>query len=509
MGLWSLYFLGKLYLDFRGYLRLDFVLNLLFVVFLAVPLPKRLRPYTLLTTFRFAVSVVLALLLFWHDSFLPSPGDSLAFVRQDGIPSKEYVLRFFLGFFNPVETASLALLLLGGYLIRKHVRLTAVVIALLLLVPLRGLGQQNKGMVDRYVDAFYHSEAKRAVQLNPLPGGALAFDIIILHICSLSWDDLNTIGMADDPFLKQFDVLFTKFDSVTSYSNPAALRLLRATCGQMRHDDISGDVPRTCELFDALRGMGYQTYFTMNHDGTYSNFSGQVKELAHLDPPLLPAGLPVEAANFDGAPIYDDYQVLDRWWETRQSSGAARAAVYYNTITLHDGAHWANDADWWKRDRTALYTERVRKLFADLSRFIDRVALSGRNAVVLFVPEHGMALRGTTLQVPGLRDIPLPQITIVPVGVKWIGNEFRAVHDHPRVVLTPTSYLALSYLLAATFKQTTAPSASSPLEEAADNVPETAYLSENQGARVAKVGADYFMYGKEKKWIPLPTEALN
>ena len=40
---------------------------------------------------------------------------------------------------------------------------------------------------------------------------------------------------------------------------------------------------------------------------------------------------------------------------------------------------------------------------------------SGRRAVVVLVPEHGAALRGDSAQIAGLREIPTPAITLVPV----------------------------------------------------------------------------------------------
>ena len=345
MGLWSLYFLAKLYLYFRGFLQLDVVLNLVFVLFLVLPTPKRFKSYRSVAVLRVGISSVLGLLLLWHDSWLPSFSYVMTFLREEGLPSKEYVFKFVLGFFNLREIAVLASLLFLCYLVRRHIRLTAVVVVLLLLASLRGLGQ-NKGDVEKFVDAFYQSESKRLIRFDQTAKSGGDFDIIILHVCSLSWDDLRVIGLEGDPFFKQFDLLFTRFNSVTSYSNPSALRLLRANCGQRPHAALYDNVPKECELFETLRAMGYQTAFTLNHDGKYSRFAEQVGNLALLDPPLIPAGLPLQAIDFDGSPIYSDDAVLEKWWELRQASGAARAAVYYNTVSLHDGAHWADEKGW-------------------------------------------------------------------------------------------------------------------------------------------------------------------
>lgn len=47
--------------------------------------------------------------------------------------------------------------------------------------------------------------------------------------------------------------------------------------------------------------------------------------------------------------------------------------------------------------------------------------------VVVIVPEHGAALVGDKMQMSGLRDIPSPNITHTPVGIKLIG--MKALHQ--------------------------------------------------------------------------------
>ena len=506
MGLWSFYFLAKLYLYFRGFIRFDFFLNLLFLVFLIIPFSKQLkRHHKSLAVVKFSASAVLSLLLLWHDSWLPSLWDSINFVEQGGMPSREYVYRFLLGFFNLWEVAVLAAILVFCMLVRNRIRLTPVVVVLLLIVPLREFGQ-HRG--EGGLDAFYRSESARVIRLDKVKQGSPDFDIIILHICSLAWDDLKAVAMEDSAFFKQFNYVFTNFNSVTSYSNPSAIRLLRADCGQSSHDALYNEVPEKCYLFDALRGQGYKTYFTLNHDGTYGHFATEVKHLGHLDEPILPTGLPAQAYNFDGSPIYDDYGVLEKWWKMRQEGKSRTAAVYYNTISMHDGHHWVGEKDWWKRNSLEEYKEFAQKLFADIRKFSDLVASSGRNAVIIFVPEHGLSLRGSTLQAPGLRDIPLPPITIVPAAVKLVGKGWNAAPVQTQVISTPVSYLALSYILASFLERNPFAPDGFKSQEIIHHIPETDFVAENQGVRIVKKGPDYLFYGKEKKWITLSAKSV-
>lgn len=63
--------------------------------------------------------------------------------------------------------------------------------------------------------------------------------------------------------------------------------------------------------------------------------------------------------------------------------------------------------------------------------------------MVVVVPEHGGALKGDRMQVSGLRDIPSPSITDVPVGVKFFG--MKAPHQGaPIVIEQPSSFTAIS-----------------------------------------------------------------
>jgi len=506
MGLWSFYFLAKFYLYFRGFIRFDFVLNLLFLIFLFIPVPKQLKRYhKSCAVVKFSSSVILGLLLLWHDSWLPSLWDAATFLEEQGAPTKEYIYRFLLGFFNPWEVAALAAILVFCILVRNRIKLTPVILAMLLIVPLHELGQ-HKG--EGGLDAFYRSEAARIIHFDKAKQENPDFDIIILHVCSLAWDDLKAVALEDSPFFKQFDYLFTNFNSVTAYSNPSAIRLLRADCGQSSHDALYNEAPEKCYLFDALRRQGYETYFTFNHDGRYSNFASEVKRLGHLDEPIFPTGIPIQAYNFDGSPIYDDYAVLEKWWKIRQAGKSRRAAVYYNTVSMHDGHHWVGEKDWWKRNSLDEYKEFAQKLFADIRKFSDLVASSGRNAVIVFVPEHGLSLRGSTLQAPGLRDIPLPPITIVPVAIKLVGKEHNSAPVQTQIISNPASYLSVSYLLASFLEHNPFALDGFKLQEIDRNIPETNFVAENQGVQLVKKGSDYLLYGKEKKWMTLPANAV-
>ncbi len=506
MGLWTFYFLAKLYLHFKGYIYLDFILNLLFAVFLIIPIPQHFRFHKVFSVLRNSIGLVLGFFLLWHDYYLPPFSEAIQFIQTQMLP-KEYVYKTLLKSINLAETAVLGFLLIFCVLVRKHLSLAPFVLVLLLLGTLWDL-KQDKGEMERYLDFFYQSETRRVISFERPKDGDTPFDIIFLHICSLAWQDLKIVGMEGHPFFKQFDYLFTQFNTVTSYTNPSAIRLSRANCGQPRHDDLYRHVETECYLFDTLRSLGYETYFTLNHDGRYGDFAEQVRDLGHLDPPLLWTDLPVQQSNFDGSPIFDNYAVLKKSWEIREKLKGSRVALYHNNTSLHGGTYWTGEANWWERTREDHYREFVEKLFSDMTKFFDLLSASGRNVVVIFVPEHGRALGASKLQASGLRDIPLPQITLVPVGIKLIGaNRHGLVAGQS--ISKSISYLALAQILASFIKES--PFGGGIPQDTIATIPQTDFLAETQVARVVKRGNDYLLERRslDKRWVKLSKEALR
>lgn len=502
--MWSFYFLAKLYLYFRGYIRFHFILNLLFAIFILLPVPKKAPFYKYLKAARFFLSLTVAFLLAWYDSWFPPLFHSIQLLMETEGIATGYIIRFIFNILSSWETAVIILMFFICIAVRNRITLAPVVFILMLIVLPFEWGKASKEDPGGYLAAFYRSEGNRVIRFEELSAEAIDFDIIILHVCSLSWDDIKAVGMEEHPFFKQFHYLFTNFNTVSSYTNPSVIRLLRANCGQRKHEALYQDEPRECFLLESLRYLGYETSSIVDNDAPPSyHYVYDMITYGLSDPPMDFKDTPVVLYDFDNSPIYDDLALFKKWWDIRHKSSSERAALYFDITTLHTGARWVKEKDWWQKDRIDRYRESLLYLFGIFEQFFNQMASSGRNFVIVFIPEHGAALQGTKIQPPELRDIPLPRITLVPVGIKLIGDGHSPVPEHQKIISKPTSYLAVSYMLSCFLKEPPFGPGSSVPSNILDNIPETKFVSENKEAVIVKKDEDYFLYGKEKKWFNL------
>ncbi len=321
------------------------------------------------------------------------------------------------------------------------------------------------------------------------------YDVLILQICSLAWDDLEFVGQRQNPLLARFDLRFDNFNAAASYSGPAAIRLLRSTCGQPHHDALYKPADPGCYLMDALQGAGFDPQWAMNHNGVFGNMAADISVRGGLKAPLFPlTGFQPAMAAFDGSNYYGDYAVLSAWWKQRLRQDQPRVALYYNTGSLHDGNRFIGRTQPGVKES---YRLRVTQLFDDLGRFFDDVQASGRRAVVIMVPEHGANVRGDRMQISGLRELPSPAIGLVPTGVKLIGAPGTAAQVQ---VTRPTSLFALGSLLAAFTANNPYVEGATPLIDLAQRLPETEYVAENDGTVVMRAGGRYWTHSLGSEW---------
>lgn len=509
LGPWSYYFIAKLLLFWKDAIGFRPLENLAFAFFLLVPIQSPRWRWV-----KMVIAVPAAIGLLYRDSWLPPIGRVLSQASLLSHFSLSYLLELLGRFFN---VSIVALLVIGWALCRIisiRVRLGVFVMVTLATLAIAanqpgtpsGKTDSNKAEqgsvnpattaggeknLDAKMQNFFTQESQRAVAFPIVEQESLPFDLIFIQVCSLSWDDLHAMGLEDHPLWRRLDIVLSNFNSAATYSGPAAIRFLRGNCGQESHAALYSPASENCYLMDNLQRSGFESRLILNHDGHFDDFLKFVQAQGNLKgSPMSLDGIAIAQHAFDGAPIYDDLAVLSNWLKTRGKNESARMAVYYNTISLHDGNRLTG-AESSLRSMES-YRVRLRKLLNDLDLFMRNIESSGRRAVVVIVPEHGAAVRGDTMQIAGLREIPSPAITLVPVGIKVIGSEARRSGDGVRID-TPTSFLALSYIIAGMLK--TSPfeaNGFSPVDYTA-GLPATEFVTENGGMAIQRLDGRYYL----------------
>jgi cellulose synthase operon protein YhjU len=506
LGWWNLYFVAKLALFALGLIGFHLLENLVFAVILgamAAPRFRHIRPW---------LGTPVAVALANYDSYLPGLS---RVISQAGLVagfSGAYLAELAGRFVSMRALAVLAAAAVACVVIARFVRLDVFVVIAMLVVPFvsgkpakeppgtSAAAPAKEGLAPADPDAtladFFRKEAARSVSFAKPPQDSPDFDVIFLHVCSLSWDDLEAIGMNGHPLIASFDILFRRFNSVSTYSGPAAIRFLRAPCGQTTHKALYAPVAAQCLLMPGLQQAGFETQLVLNHDGHFDGFLKIVRDQGVQAPPQSLKGIEAPIRAFDGSRIYDDAAILARWMESRGSDPAPRAAVYYNTLTLHDGNALQSNP---KPKSSETYKARVTKLLDDIQGFMDRLAASGRRAVVVLVPEHGAAWRGDAAQVAGLREIPTPAITLVPVGFRVIGPDAKRLGDAVQVP-EPASFLAVSAIVS---RMLAKPPYGGDGFRAADytaNLPLTDFVSEGSDVTILARGKGYVIRQEQDAW---------
>lgn len=526
---WNYYFLIKFALLWYGYLNFHPLLNLIFLAFLLFPMPSLLMHHI-----RNWIAIPIGIVLFYHDTWLPG----LPSIMSQGASLFSFSPGYLLDLLNRLinwQIVGAAFVLLVSYLFfAQWIRITVFTLFALIwlnIISMNGpainlfptktneivnnksettavsaekstelntsLPPTNENL-NAYLNQFYEQQKGLTTPFpSTLAADAEPFDVLIIQICSMAWADLKAVHLNDHPLWSHLDVLFEQFNSAASYSGPAAIRLLRASCGQTSHVDLYNPVPKNCFILDNLAKLGFIPELMLDHDGIFGDFLKEIRENGGLqDVPLMSReGIAPDLVAFNGRLISDDALLLNRWLQ--QSEGPKRNATYFNDVSLHDGNSFIGQS------KTAPYQSRAKKLLDQLDDFLGKLEKSGRKTVVVILAEHGANLVGDKLQMPGLRDIPSPSITHIPAGLKIIGMKSKAKGQVK--INESSSYLALSELLSRLVDGKIFTTENNSLETLTQNLPKTPEVSTNEGATVMKYQDKfYILLSGDSNWVPYP-----
>jgi cellulose synthase operon protein YhjU len=273
---------------------------------------------------------------------------------------------------------------------------------------------------------------------------------------------------------------------------------LRASCGQTAHPALYKPVPQECYILNNLAKLGFSPEYMLDHDGTFGDFIKEIKEDGGLEnvPMFSRVGIKPDYVAFNGQLISNDGELLSHWLKQQISSGKKRNVTYFNDISLHDGNTLIGES------KPLPYAPRAQKFFDQMLNFFNELEQSGRKTMVIFVAEHGANLIGDKLQMPGLRDIPSPGITHIPAAIKFVGMKSKSTQIQ---INDPSSYLALSELIARVVDGKIFTDENANLERITKNLPQTPPVSSNEGVTVMKYqGKFYILLKGDSNWVPYP-----
>ena len=531
LGLWNVYFIAKFALAHYEYLTLNFLYHGLLLLFILLPLKNRF-----LCIARTVVALIAAVALLYSESWLPGPDSIISNAQNIAGFSAMYVAQLIVDFVNVKIVIWGIVIVLANLLIKNWVLLIVFTLGYFICLILQPyyvawttkpaveqngeVVAQNKPSqpqqetnadpsaitsetIDKWYTAFLdYEKGRRAEFPQGLSANDTPFEIILMNICSLSNDDLLASDLMNHPVLSEFNIRFDHFNSATSYSGPATLRLLNAVCGQVNHDSLYDGRRPECEIMNRLDQLGYRQHLYLDHRGQYDNSFQTLRDKAGLMAPLeSTAKYPVRYMAFDDEEIADDLAVLRDWQrKTSRDKETKRHVTLFNFIALHDGNRLPRHSRWEE------FKPRAIRFLNDLQTFMHELERSGRKVMLIVVPEHGAAVRGDRIQAPRLRDIPSMRITEVPLMVKFFG--IKNMPAEPIHVTGPTSYLAMSTLLGRVLSLNYfgADGGSVPLEALVRDLPETNPVSGNGQSVVLTYRGHDFIRQKGGEWRPYPRE---
>ncbi|KIP78822.1 membrane protein [Vibrio harveyi] len=526
LGWWNIYFIAKVALFLQGTIDFHPLENFALLLFILLPVPIKT-----LNVLRHVIAVIIAAWLLHYDSFLPPLERLWAQAGQLMQFEFSYLVELMGRFISVQALLGLFALCAAYFILSKFLRVSVFVVIAMIYVSIPKTPQSsvtvettqpalpatteaaetaqpqvteiNDESLNSMTADFFAKEASRRVSFSPDSAQDAPFDLLFLSICSVAWDDIEIAGLADHPLFKEFDVMFDNFSAATSYSGPAVVRLLRASCGQQEHSKLFEPAPKQCYLFDNLKDLGFKENLLMNHNGVFDSFLELIKKDGDLKTNLMSQeGFKPYQKSFDGSSIFRDKQVLDDWWQQRIKSDDEKVVALYNTISLHDGNRIIN-----ANSTTSMvsYKKRLKNLLDDLYSFFQELKASKRNIVVALVPEHGAGMRGDRMQISGMREIPAPTIVHTPVGIKVFGEGIQR-QGNTKHVKAPSSYLALSQLVSNILEQNIYDKESFNPSELAGNLPETRVVAQNSGSTVIEVNGKYYVSLDRTSWIEYPTK---
>ena len=527
VGTYFLFEFGLYFMNLSGF---DFALNL--VLFLLCLFSIRVKSLNkIYKTFL----IIFGLVLLYHDSYLPMLSPQVVYEEKGIAGVFELLSTFVSDYFDFSYLGIFILVFIAVFFINDFLKVTTIVVICFITVACLNIsalsvakesksqsvenvvadsadippqiGTADSQGVENYLQTFLELERQRIVTMpSTLPENFTPFDIVIVNICSMATDDIEASNLLKHPLFRTFDFSFDTFNSVSSYSTPSSLRLLRSNCGQMTEAQMYKERRSECELITSVEQLGYQSEVYFDHNGKYGDYLKTLHDLGGLNENIHDLSkLAVKYNAFDGSAIRSDSDLFKAYVNNIARNGNVNNITFMNLLSLHDGNRLAGEK------KSQSYAPRLKLLLDNLEDFIKDIKDSNRNTLFIMVPEHGAAIRGDKMQIAKLREIPTDKITRIPVGVSFLGAERNAVgggtskaHKTQRIKGF-YSYLAISEIVKRSiednvFAKNEEDSKTDKIADVFYDLPQTAFIAESTNAYYMNFQHQDFYKLKGEHW---------
>ena len=521
------YFLFKFGLYFMAMSGFDFAFN--FVLFLLCLFSFRQKT---LNKFYKSFLIIFGLLLLYHDSYLPMFTPQVVYEEKGFSGISELISTFITEYFDFSYFGLFLILFIAIFFLNDFLKITSFVMVGFITVSVLNIsalsvskeansqavqnvvadsadippqiGTADSQSIENYLQTFLELERQRIVTLpSALPEQFTPFDIVIVNICSMATDDIEASNLLKHPLFRTFDFSFETFNSVSSYSTPSSLRLLRSNCGQMTEAQMYKERRSECELITSLEQLGYQSDVYFDHNGKYGDYLKTLHDLGGLKDNIHDLSkLAVKYNAFDGSGIRSDADLFTAYINNVANNGSVNNITFMNLLSLHDGNRLAGEK------KSQSYAPRLKLK----SKVLNKGCFKRLDASISSVAmEHGAAIRGDKMQIAKLREIPTDKITRIPVGVSFLSAQRNAVgggiakaHKTKRIKGF-YSYLAISEIVKRSiednvFANNEEESKTDKIEDIFYDLPQTAFIAESTNAYYMNFQHQDFYKLKGEHW---------
>ena len=506
---WNAIYLFKIAIYALGFIDFDTPLNLL--VFLLLCLQIRQKQVNLI--YRIFISVI-ALMLFYHDSYLPSVEQMLA--QKDNLTnfSLTYIIEFIEGFVNVKMVIALIVLAIFIKYINRYLRMMTV--ALLCIIStffvnfdnvkkvlvnddviavntnsfsenketlIAQRGGFTKTNLDRYLNEFYETEQKRKLQYSlHLKEDFMPFNVVIINVEGMSNTDLTAFNASNHGVLKRFDLYLSDFNSVTTDKKYGLLRSIFSACGQRLNQDLEKLDAEKCSMYSQLMKIGYtyhSLFDTLKDNEYFNKYLNTIAKLPVHPIPYQFASNPL-VKSLDNIDIFKSYTT----YITTLPGNMHMSLLNTNLIS---GIHGNRD-----------YEAKLKGFLWALDNFIDNLYAFKQNTLLVVMPTRGTTLVGDHTQARGIKDIPSKALTNSTVMFKLIKDN----HATQNINFTkPTSYMTVAHVIKRMIEQNAFnPNQELSFEPILEDLTLTPTVSENEKATFIKFREKQFYKTDIDSW---------